>query len=54
MADSGLATLAILALSRPHSLLIGGPIGLIALVPISAPAAHLVATGRLRAPEQAA
>ena len=50
MADSGRATLAI---SHPGSLLIGGPIGLIGLVPAWALEIFLIATGRLRAPEPA-
>jgi uncharacterized protein len=50
MANSGLATLAQLALSTPGSMLIGGPVGLLGVAPAWALAIWLIATGRLRAP----
>ena len=50
MANSGLAALAVLALSTPSSMWLGGPIGLLGLAPAWALAIWLVATGRVRAP----
>ncbi len=53
MANSGLAALAVLALSAPGSMLIGGPIGLLGVAPAWALTIWLIATRRVRAPEPA-
>lgn len=48
MANGGLATLAILTLSHPGSIFIGGPIGLLGIAPMWAVAVWLVTTHRIR------
>jgi len=50
MANSGLAALAVLALSTPSSMWLGGPTGLLGLAPAWALTIWLVATGRVWAP----
>jgi hypothetical protein len=47
---NAVAGLAVLALSRPPSTLVGAPVGLLGVAPFWALAAWLVVTGRLRPP----